>query len=100
MIRDKDLLRIEFIGLNVKIVDASDKTLIGVEGIVIDETKNTFLIKVKKNNKHHVIRVAKKGTWFLFDYEGKKFKVYGDMIIVQPHKRLIKKYPKKWRYRY
>jgi len=101
MMRNEDLLRIEFIGLKVKIIDASDKNLVGVEGEVVDETKNTFLIRIPKGEgKYRIIQVPKKGTWFLFDYRGIRLKVYGNMIIAQPHKRLTKKYPKKWRYMY
>ncbi len=38
------ILRHELIGLSVTIVNATNKQLVGLIGIIIDETKNTFVI--------------------------------------------------------
>lgn len=37
----------ELIGLDVEVVAASDGSLIGIQGTIVDETKNTFLLKKK-----------------------------------------------------
>ena len=46
----------ELIGSYVKVVDSKNKTLVGLEGKVIDETKNTITLEDgKKIIKSHVI---------------------------------------------
>lgn len=87
-----NLVRHELIGLKVKILDAKNKSLKKISGIVIDETYNTLIIE-KKNKKRKI--VPKKGTVFLFYLEnGKKVKVIGDVLIGRPEDRLKKKFPK------
>jgi RNase P/RNase MRP subunit p29 len=62
MINIKD----EFIGKKIKITKTKMKHQIGVEGIIINETKNTFTIltdgkekKILKNNKEFLIEGTK-----------------------------------------
>lgn len=48
------MIRKEFIGKRIKIIDAKNPSNIGIEGVVIDETKNMFVIEngkkiIKKN---------------------------------------------------
>ena len=38
----------EFIGATIEIVDATNKSLVGKKGKVIDETKNTITLENKK----------------------------------------------------
>lgn len=47
MITPRNVFRHELIGLNVKIAKCTHKPLEGVEGRVIDETKNTLKIELK-----------------------------------------------------
>ena len=42
------MIRTEFIGKKIKIIDAKNPSNIGIEGVVIDETKNMFILKNKK----------------------------------------------------
>lgn len=57
-VRRENIHKHEFIGLNAKIMDSHDKTIIGIEGRIIDETKNTIKIKTMKNEK----TIPKEGT--------------------------------------
>ena len=41
----KDIIRHELIGLHVSVVDSTDPSIVGVEGRVIDETRNTLVIE-------------------------------------------------------
>ena len=45
----------EFIGEKIKIISASNKSLIGMEGKIIDETKNTFKVKTSATDRVHMI---------------------------------------------
>ena len=57
----------EFIGCQLIVVQAANKSLEGLSGTIIMETKNTFIVKTKKNRKI----VLKNGTKFKID--GKEF---------------------------
>ena len=47
----KDLIRHELIGLDVEVVKAKNHSLEGIKGKIIDETKNTLIIKQKDKMK-------------------------------------------------
>lgn len=59
MFNKNKLLKSELIGLTTKVVDSENRTNIGIEGKIIDETKNMIMIKtikgvkklIKKQNK-------------------------------------------------
>jgi len=54
-----------FIGKSVKVLQAANKTYVDIEGVIIDETKNTFIIKTNTGEKI----VLKKDTEFNIDNE-------------------------------
>jgi len=87
----------EIIGCLVKVVDSTNKSLVGLEGEVVDETKNLLIVKSKgvtkkilKNNVILVITVPE---------SGKKTTIRGDEISLQPEKRLKKQKRRKRRKR-
>ena len=45
MIIPQNIVRHEFIGLLVTVVSSPNKSEIGISGLIIDETRNTFLVK-------------------------------------------------------
>ncbi|MFP4402903.1 MAG: ribonuclease P component 1 family protein [Candidatus Woesearchaeota archaeon] len=75
-------LKKEYIGKKVKIENSKNKNYMGINGIVIDETKNTF--KIKENNKKRII--LKKGTEFMF--VDNKIKIDGLKILKKPQDRI------------
>lgn len=82
----KDLMRDELIGLPVKIISSQDPTWDKKEGVVVDETKNTFKIKIDDKEK----RIAKKIAVFEFIYDNKKIRINGKDIIYRPEDRIKK----------
>jgi ribonuclease P protein subunit POP4 len=77
----------EFIGTNIKIIRANNKTLIGLEGRVIDETKNTFTILTtqKKRNEHDKQKIVlKKGAVFMINNQ----LINGEQITKKPEERI------------
>jgi ribonuclease P protein subunit POP4 len=52
---ESNFLKGEFIGMKTKILASNDPSLIGIDGIIIDETRNTFLIDINGKEK----RIAK-----------------------------------------
>ena len=86
MDNEKTLAREELIGLNVKIRECKDPNWIGKYGTILDETKNTFLIKIKDQKKV----IAKETAIFEFEYGGKKIMLDGSKIAFRPEDRIKK----------
>ena len=79
----------ELIGLRVRVAESSSLPHKGLAGLVIDETKNTLVIRKGKDEKI----VPKKGRVFLFTLpNGEKARLEGDKIAFRPYDR-----PKKLR---
>ena len=60
MISSKNIFYHELIGLELKVVDSSNPSLIGLCGTVIDETKKTLLIEVETEVKNQIRSEADK----------------------------------------
>ena len=76
----------EFIGKHVTIIQCKDPTWVNKSGIIVDETKNTFLIERKNLTK----RIAKKIATFEFTYHQKKIAVNGKQLTYRPEDRIKK----------
>ena len=70
----------EFLGKQLKIIDSPMKHQLGVEGLIVDETKNTFLILCRGEEK----KVLKSKRVFLI--EGTS--IEGDKINKKPEERI------------
>ena len=70
----------ELIGLDIEIAKAANNSLVGIKGRVIDETKNTLLIKTGKGEK----RVIKKQATFLI----KGSEIDGKKLAKRPEERI------------
>ena len=74
----------EFVGKDLEIVRSNNKSLTGIHGTIIDETKNAFKILVVKNNKESFIKVLKSVSTFKID--GTLFE--GTDIMKRPEDRI------------
>ena len=77
-ITPKTLIKHELIGLRCKVVHASNPEIIGVEGTVIDESKNMITIENDKRR-----QVPKKDAIFQFELE-KSVRVNGKLLLGRP----------------
>jgi len=82
----KKFAREEFIGQNVHVIECKDPTWFDRSGLIIDETKNTFLLEKDDESK----RIAKDIAVFEFEYEGKKILLNGSKIKYRPEDRIKK----------
>jgi ribonuclease P protein subunit POP4 len=82
----KSFAKEEFIGKNVKIIKCSDPTWEGKSGIIIDETKNTFLVEFGNKQK----RVYKKYTKFRFKMNNNNVIINGSKILYRCEDRIKK----------
>lgn len=84
MITKKNLLYSTFIGLEVEIINSSQRSLIGLKGKVVDETKNLIVIETKEKE----VKIPKVSSTFRFFLDsGEHADVQGSRIAFRPHER-------------
>lgn len=82
------IVKMCFSGARIKIVQSINKSLIGIEGVVVMDFMNTFRIVDKKN----LIKIIpKKGSLFEFQADDTSFSIYGDHLCIRPIERMTKK---------
>ncbi|MBX7076296.1 MAG: ribonuclease P protein subunit [Methanobacteriaceae archaeon] len=92
MINSNNIFYHELIGLELEVIDSSNKSLIGISGIVIDETKKTLKIETI-NNKEKLIQ--KDVSIFHFTLpDGLKVEINGKILLNRPEDRIKKRYKK------
>ena len=73
----------ELIGLQVEVVGATDRGMIGIRGRVVDETMKMLVIEQEGKEK----MVQKKGSVFRFETRG-GVAVRGEEILFRPEERV------------
>ena len=87
-----NILRHETIGLEVKVNGDSNDYCNYINGEIIEETRNTFIICHRGKSK----RVAKKNASFVFNLGGTLVEVEGIALIGRPEDRVKKKNKRSW----
>lgn len=91
----ENLVRHELIGLHVAVAGSTDAGKAGVEGRVVDETRQAITIQAESGEK----RVPKDESVFHFTLEtGEIVEVEGSLLVARPEERILKKFPRKWEY--
>ncbi|CAD5243588.1 Ribonuclease P protein component 1 (fragment) [Thermococcus camini] len=85
----KNIIWGELIGLKAKIIRASHPELVGIEGYVLDETRNTLTIGGER-----VWVIPKDVAELEFEVGGKKIRINGKELIGRPEMRLKKRWRK------
>lgn len=81
----KNIISHELIGLHVRVLKHEDPSLVGIEGIIIDETKNTLKLRIDNKTK----TILKKGALLLFKLSDRvEVLVNGEQILGRPEERL------------
>ena len=85
MITPQNILRHEFIGLRMCVESSPNKTEEGISGLIVDETKNTFLVKTGNGIKtlgkqHKLLRVTLP--------DGESVRIDGNVLSVSPSRRV------------
>lgn len=83
---ERTLAKEELIGLPVTVNQCKDPNWINKTGTIIDETKNTFLIRLNNKSK----RIAKSIAKFEFEQNGTKIQLNGSKIVYKPEDRIKK----------
>jgi ribonuclease P protein subunit POP4 len=100
-----NIIHHELIGLDIRVVDSTNSSLNGIEGRIIDETKNMFKVETDELEK----MIPKSSSSFIFTIssshqtnDGKRYlpsniKVDGRLLLSQPENRIQTKFRKKFR---
>ena len=96
-----NIIHHELIGLDTKVVDSTNSSLNGIEGRIVDETKNMLTVETDVQEK----RIPKSCSSFIFKlpsfgdkrYLPLKIKVDGRLLLSQPENRIQTKFRKKFR---
>ena len=76
----KHVIHAVWIGKHARVVSSTNKNFKEIEGVVVDETRNTVMIETEKGVK----RVQKHGT--VFEIDGHEVEV--DEILATPEERI------------
>ena len=83
----KNILRHELIGLECRVAESDNRSQVGIEGRVVDETRKTLVIETPKGFKI----VPKQGTVFRLSLQKETVEVPGSLLIAKPEDRIKKK---------
>lgn len=97
----QNIIHHELIGLDAKVAVSTNMSLIGIEGRIIDETKNILTIEAGGREKN----VSKSCSSFIFTipscggkrYSPLQIKVDGRLLLSQPENRIQTRFKKKFR---
>jgi ribonuclease P protein subunit POP4 len=82
MEKTKRLMKGELIGLKVRIINGKDPSLVGVEGKIVDETKQLLIIESKGKEKKLVKAICR------FEFPSEKVRLDGKKIAYRPEDRI------------
>ena len=91
-ITKENLLGHEMIGLKVKVINSTDDGKKGKEGVIVNETQNTFVILSTAPKAKEEIVLPKHECEFEFDLGNEKVKINGKDVLRRPEERV-----KEWR---
>jgi len=86
------ICRADLHGCNLKVTKAKNCCLVGLQGIVVMETRHAFQIIDRKSV---VKNIPKDGTSFTFSLNGHVITIQGSSFIMKPSDRAVKKWKKK-----
>ena len=96
-----NIIHHELLGLDTKVVDSTNSSLIGIGGRIVDETRNILTIE----DGERIRNIPKSRSSFIFtlpSFDGKRYlplniKVDGRLLLSQPENRIQTKFKRKFR---
>jgi ribonuclease P protein subunit Rpp29 (EC 3.1.26.5) len=91
-INPRNILNHELIGLDAEVVDSPNKCLVGIKGIILDETRNTLLLGEPGGVKKRVLKHL--AVFRIKLPDGTTVRVDGRVLVGAPEDRLKKRFYK------
>ncbi|MCW4033858.1 MAG: ribonuclease P protein subunit [Candidatus Bathyarchaeota archaeon] len=88
-----DIVQREFIGFEAKVVTSSNPDLVGLEGKVVDETRNTFTIL---HNGEEKVVIKDTAVFHFMMSDGTVIEVDGKVIVGRSEDRMKKRPRRLW----
>jgi|TARA_Y100000310_G_scaffold159627_1_gene159241 ribonuclease P protein subunit POP4 len=82
----KNIVKFELIGLTMEITEAKNKSLIGLKGKIIDETRNMLTLDTKKGIK----KLIKSQVKLKMKFKNKNIEIDGRLLVNRPEDRIKK----------
>jgi ribonuclease P protein subunit POP4 len=82
-----EVVRGEMIGRNIRVIDAKNRALIGIEGNIVDETRNTLIVETRRGRK----TLLKQQVTIETVNRGKSIKIVGSYLLKRPEERIRSK---------
>ena len=82
----RQFVRNEIIGLPIEIIGAKNPSLVGLKGMIIDETQNTITIKIKKLTK----KLIKNQIKMKIKFNNEEITLDGSALVGRPEERIKK----------
>lgn len=79
-----NILRHEMIGLDIRVVGSENITLIGLQGRIVNETKNTLTVKSGERLK----KILKAQVVFQVTVDNQTIEIDGKRLVARPEDRL------------
>ncbi len=89
-ISPRDIIKHEFIGLRCIVSEASDPSLVGLEGEVVDETRNMLILRKGRKER----KIPKENATFRLAFEERAIEVEGSVLVGRPEDRIKKHVPR------
>jgi ribonuclease P protein subunit POP4 len=87
-----NLIRHELLGLEIRVNGSTNKNQNKLSGIIVNETKNTFVIY--RNRKEKIL--SKNESNLIFNLDGNLVEINGKTLIGRPEDRVKKKSKRNW----
>lgn len=92
MITPQNIMRHELVGLRVRVARSTHQGFTGLEGKVVNETKNTLTLEDREGREK---TIPKKTSTFHFKLpDGGKVEIEGRIIVSRPEDRIKKRFKK------
>ena len=78
------MINLPWLSRKLEVIDSTDPTLVGISGVVMDETKRTIIIQTSNNE----ITMAKDTILFTIEEE----EINGSKVGQRPEERIGKRY--------
>ncbi len=84
MITEQNILLHELVGLEAKVIESTNKDVVGIHGTILDETKSMLILDTKKGIK----KIHKDHNKWKFSLNFNDIIVQGNKIAKRSHDRL------------